>query len=250
MILKVIVVEDKKPNGESLQSLLEQSCKEIKVLASASTVDEAVKVLSVFNPDVVFLDIELQSETVFDVLARIKEPYFEVIFTTVLEKYAIKAIKCRSLDFLLKPIDPVELQEALEKARSRITTNVHQQQMDDLMHNPTTAAKKQEKICLATTAGMEFIALKDIILCKADGSYTTFMLKNEKTILVSKHLKEYENLLVDQQFMRVHNSYLINLNEVKKYIKSDGGYIIMSNDMHVNLSPRKKDELLEAMKRI
>lgn len=97
---------------------------------------------------------------------------------------------------------------------------------------------------------MEFISIEDIIVCKADGSYTSFILKNKSPLLVSKHLKEYENLLAEQQFMRVHNSYLINLKEVKKYIKSDGGYIIMSNDMHVSISPRKKEELIGVMKRL
>lgn len=129
-------------------------------------------------------------------------------------------------------------------------TNIYRQQIDTLMQSLSLETSKQEKICLATTAGMEFIAIEDIILCKADGSYTSFVLKDKNSLLVSKHLKEYENLLADQQFMRVHNSYLINLKEVKKYIKSDGGYIIMSNDMHVSLSPRKKDDLIEAMKRL
>ena len=118
------------------------------------------------------------------------------------------------------------------------------------MQSLARESNKQEKICLATTAGMEFIAIDDIIVCKADGSYTSFVLKNKNSLLVSKHLKEYENLLSDQLFMRVHNSYLINLREVKKYIKSDGGYIIMSNDMHVSLSPRKKDDLIDAKKRL
>jgi len=97
---------------------------------------------------------------------------------------------------------------------------------------------------------MEFIAIQDIIVCKADGSYTSFILEDNNTLLVSKHLKEYENLLGEYQFMRVHNSYLINLNKVKKYIKSDGGHLIMSNDLEVNISPRKKDDLIEAMKRL
>jgi len=103
---------------------------------------------------------------------------------------------------------------------------------------------------LATTIGMEFIKIEDIVLCKADGSYTSFVLRNKNKLMVSKHLKEYETLLAEHQFMRVHNSYVINLKEVKKYIKADGGYIIMSNDMHVSLSPRKKDELIEAMKKL
>ncbi|MGW9685012.1 LytR/AlgR family response regulator transcription factor [Flagellimonas sp. 2504JD1-5] len=250
MILKVVIVEDEKHSRETLKSLLEEFCKDVQVIAMASSVQEAVKVLSVYSPDVVFLDIELQSGVGFDVLNQIKEPSFEVIFTTAFEKYAVKAIKFSSLDYLLKPIDLDELQQAVEKARTRMDTNVYRQQIDTLMQSLSRESNKQEKICLATTAGMEFIAIDDIVLCKADGSYTSFVLKNKTSLLVSKHLKECENLLSDQLFMRVHNSYLINLREVKKYIKSDGGYIIMSNDMHVSLSPRKKDDLIDAMKRL
>lgn len=151
---------------------------------------------------------------------------------------------------MMRPIDIEELKEAIEKARHRMDTNVYRQQIETLMQNLGKGQQKQEKICLATTAGMEFIPIENIILCKADGSYTSFILKDNNSLLVSKHLKEYENLLSDHQFMRVHNSYLINLKEVKKYIKSDGGYIIMSNDMHVSISPRKKDDLIESMKRL
>jgi two-component system LytT family response regulator len=250
MTLKVVIIEDEKHSRETLKSMLEEFCKDVKVIATASSVSEGVKVLSIYSPDVVFLDIELQSGLGFDVLTQIKDPTFEVIFTTAFEKYAIKAIKFSSLDYLLKPIDLSELQEAVEKARDRMDTNVYRQQIDTLMQSLAKENHKQEKICLATTAGMEFIAIEDIVICKADGSYTSFVLKNKNTLMVSKHLKEYENLLGEYQFMRVHNSYVINLNEVKKYVKSDGGYIIMSNDMHVSISPRKKDELMEAMKRL
>ena len=250
MTLKVVIVEDEKHSREILKSLLEEFCKDVQVIATASSVDEAVKVLSVYSPDIVFLDIELQSGVGFDILEQIKEPSFEIIFTTAFEKYAVKAIKFSSLDYLLKPIALDELQKSIEKARVKMDTNVYRQQLDTLLQSLSRESNKQEKICLATTAGMEFIAIDDIVLCKADGSYTSFVLKSKNSLLVSKHLKEYENLLADQLFMRVHNSYLINLREVKKYIKSDGGYIIMSNDMHVSLSPRKKDDLIEAMRRL
>ncbi|WP_298792046.1 LytR/AlgR family response regulator transcription factor [uncultured Allomuricauda sp.] len=250
MTLKVVIVEDEKHSREILKSLLEEFCKDVQVIATASSVDEAVKVLSVYSPDIVFLDIELQSGVGFEILEQIKEPSFEIIFTTAFEKYAVKAIKFSSLDYLLKPIALDELQKSIEKARVKMDTNVYRQQLDTLLQSLSRESSKQEKICLATTAGMEFIAIDDIVLCKADGSYTSFVLKSKNSLLVSKHLKEYENLLADQLFMRVHNSYLINLREVKKYIKSDGGYIIMSNDMHVSLSPRKKDDLIEAMKRL
>ena len=118
--------------------------------------------------------------------------------------------------------------------------------MFNLNHDPN----RQKKICLATTVEMAFIAIEDIICCKAEGSYTSFIIKNKEPLLVSKHLKEYENLLSEQQFMRVHNSFLVNLKEVKKYIKSDGGYIVMSNNMQVNISPKKKEEFIELMKHL
>ncbi|MEQ5792363.1 response regulator transcription factor [Muricauda sp. NFXS6] len=250
MILKAVIIEDEKHSRETLKSMLEEFCKEVEVIAMAGSVDEAIKVLSVYSPDIVFLDIELQTGTGFDILNQIKDPNFEIIFTTAFEKYAIRAIKFSSLDYLLKPIDLDELQKAVDKARTHLDTNVYREQLDTLMQSISRGNMRPEKICLATTAGMEFIAIQDIIVCKADGSYTSFILEDNNTLLVSKHLKEYENLLGEYQFMRVHNSYLINLNKVKKYIKSDGGHLIMSNDLEVNISPRKKDDLIEAMKRL
>ncbi|WP_318312125.1 LytR/AlgR family response regulator transcription factor [Flagellimonas crocea] len=250
MILKAVIIEDEKHSRETLKSMLEEFCKGVQVIAMAGSVEEGVKVLSIYSPDIVFLDIELQSGVGFDVLNQIKDPNFEVIFTTAFEKYAIKAIKFSSLDYLLKPIDLDELQQAVEKARTRMDTNVYREQLDTLMQSVNKGKLRPEKICLATTAGMEFIAIDDIIACKADGSYTCFMLEDENTLLVSKHLKEYENLLAEHQFMRIHNSYVINLKKVKKYVKSDGGYLIMSNDLEVNISPRKKDDLIEAMKKL
>jgi len=167
-----------------------------------------------------------------------------------MEFFAIKAIKFSSLDYLLKPIDLDELQKSVDKARSQLDTNVYREQLDTLMHSISRESMRPEKICLATTAGMEFIAIQDILVCKADGSYTSFLLENNETLLVSKHLKEYENLLAEHQFMRVHNSYVVNLKKVKKYVKSDGGHLIMNNDLQVNILPRKKDDLIEAMKRL
>nr|WP_321414833.1 LytTR family DNA-binding domain-containing protein [uncultured Allomuricauda sp.] len=250
MILKAVIIEDEKHSRETLKSMLEEFCKEVQVIAMAGSVEEAVKVLSIYSPDIVFLDIELQSGVGFDVLNQIKDPNFEVVFTTAFEKYAIKAIKFSSLDYLLKPIDLDELQQAVEKARNRMDTNVYREQLDTLMQSISRGKVRPEKICLATTAGMEFIAIDDIVACKADGSYTCFTLEDETMFLVSKHLKEYEMLLSEHNFMRVHNSFLINLKKVKKYVKSDGGHLIMSNDMQVNISPRKRDDLIEAMKRL
>jgi two-component system LytT family response regulator len=245
MNLKAIIVEDEKHSRETLKNLLEKFCEGVEVIGLASTVKEALDSILQLNPDVVFLDIELQSGTGFDLLNLLPEINFEVIFTTAFDQYAIKAVKFSSLDYLLKPIDLEELQLAVEKAKKIKDKETYSTQLKTLIQN--IQQPKLSKICLATSDGFEFINTHDILYCEAGGSYTTFMLKDGKKLLVCKYLKEYENLLTDQNFMRVHNSFLINLKEVKKYVKSDGGYIVMNNDAIVSISRSKKDSFLEAM---
>lgn len=247
MSLKAIIVEDEKHSRETLRNLLEEFCVDVKVIETAANVDEAVTKITALHPDVVFLDIELQTGTGFDVLSQLRNISFEVIFTTAFEQYAIKAVKFSSLDYLLKPIDLEELQNSIEKAKKKKNQDVYKKQLETLMLNLKQQHPKLNKICLSTADGFEFINTADILYCKAEGSYTAFILNNNSKLLVSKHLKEYESLLVEQQFMRVHNSYLINLNEVKKFVKSDGGYIIMNNNDLVNISRAKKDDFLDLM---
>lgn len=245
MDLKAIIVEDETHSRETLKNLLEKFCEGVEVIGLAASVKEALDLISKTKPDVVFMDIELQSGTGFDILTQLPEINFEVIFTTAFDQYAIKAVKFSSLDYLLKPIDLEELQEAIEKAKKAKNMLEYNRQLKTLLQNINQP--RLSKICLATTDGFEFINTNEILYCEAGGSYTTFVLVNGKKLLVSKHLKEYENMLTDQHFMRVHNSYLINLKEVKKYVKADGGYIVMNNDDIVSISRGKKEAFLEAM---
>ncbi|MEX0997715.1 MAG: LytTR family DNA-binding domain-containing protein [Flavobacteriaceae bacterium] len=245
MDLKAIIVEDEKHSRETLKNLLEKFCEGVEVIGLAASVKEALDIIPKSKPDLVFMDIELQSGTGFDILSQLPEINFEVIFTTAFDQYAIKAVKFSSLDYLLKPIDLEELQLAVEKAKKIKNKEAYNNQLQTLLQN--IQQPKLSKICLATSDGFEFINTQDILYCEAGGSYTTFNLTNGKKLLVSKHLKEYENLLIDQFFMRVHNSYLINLKEVKKYVKADGGYIVMNNEDIVSISRGKKESFLEAM---
>lgn len=247
MSLKAIIVEDEKHSRETLKNLLEEFCVDVKVIETAASVDEAVTKIAELQPDVVFLDIELQTGTGFDVLSQLRDINFEVIFTTAFEQYAIKAVKFSSLDYLLKPIDLEELQKSIEKAKKKKNQEVYKKQLETLMLNLKQQHPKLNRICLSTADGFEFINTADILYCKAEGSYTTFILNDNSKLLVSKHLKEYESLLLEKQFMRVHNSFLINLKEVKKFVKSDGGYIIMNNNDTVSISRSKKDDFLELM---
>jgi len=247
MSLRAIIVEDEKHSRETLKNLLEEFCINIKVIDLASNVSDAIQKIAEQKPDVVFLDIELQTGTGFDVLSQLKHVDFEVIFTTAFEQYAIKAVKFSSLDYLLKPIDLEELQKAVQKAQVKKNQDIYKKQLETLMSNLKEQHPRLNKICLATSEGFEFIEVKDILYCKAEGSYTSFIIKNKDTLLVSKHLKAYEDLLLEQDFMRVHNSFLINLKEVKKYIKADGGYIIMSNGDPVSISRSRKEGFIEVI---
>ncbi|MCB0650895.1 MAG: response regulator transcription factor [Saprospiraceae bacterium] len=246
MSLKAVIVDDEMHSRETLKNLVQEFCSDVEVVGMAGSVKEALSIISAALPDLVFLDIELQPGTGFDVLTQLKDLNFDVIFTTAFEQYAIKAVKFSSLDYLLKPIDVEELQQAVDKARKRKNQEIYKQQLETLLNN-LKQQPELNKICLATADGIEFVDVEQIIYCKANGSYTTFVLKNSPPVLVSKHLKEYETLLADQRFMRVHNSFLINLKEVKRFVRSDGGYIIMNNDDMVSISRGKKDEFLNIM---
>lgn len=247
MSIQAIIVDDERHSRETLENLLNEFCKDVTIIASIGTIREAVIAINTLHPDIVFLDIELQTGTGFDILTQIKIINFEIIFITAFEQYAIKAIKYSSLDYLLKPIDLNELICAIEKVKKKDSA-IYNKQLEALIHN--IQQPKLSKICLSTTTGFEFVSVENIIYCKANGSYTSFYLKNKVSILVSKHLKAYENLLIDQYFMRVHNSFLVNLKEVEKYIKSDGGYLLMSNNDTLNISKNKRDLFLEAMNKL
>lgn len=243
--IRALIIDDEKHSRETLKNLIESYCVGIEIIGLAATVNEAVKMISTLKPELVFMDIELQPGTGFDILSQLEEVDFEVIFTTAFDQYAIKAVKFSSLDYLLKPIDIEELQRAVEKAKKIKNKQDYARQLHNLIQN--LHFPKESKICLATAEGFEFVNTPEIIYCEASGSYTTFVLTEKRKLLVSKHLKEYENLLTEHHFMRVHNSYLINLREVKKYSKSDGGYITMNNNDIVSISRNKKNEFLLAM---
>jgi two-component system LytT family response regulator len=244
-MLRVFIVEDEIHSQETLKSLLHEFCDGVEIVGVASDVDTAVALIRETTPDLLFLDVELQTGTGFEVLDRLTEVNFEVVFTTAFEQYAVKAIKLSSIDYLLKPIDIEELQRAVEKGKVKKDEGGRKQKLETLMSNLGSTGKK--KICLATSDGLEFINIQDIIYCEASGSYTNFYLTNGTTILVSKNLKEYETILTDQNFMRVHNSFLINLAEVKKFVKSEGGYILMKNNAQISISQKKRDEFIERM---
>ncbi len=245
-MLNVVIVEDEFHNRENLKALLQEVPDAVKILGEAGTKEEAVALIKGLKPDLVLMDIELNEGTGFDVLSELPSGGFEVVFTTAFEHYALKAIKFSSIDYLLKPIGQQELNEALDKARQKKDEALQKKQLELLLAS-LDQKQEQRNICLSTSDGIEFIKTAEILYCEASGSYTHFHLKDNHKLLVSKNLKEYSLLLDDQDFMRVHNSFLINLKEVKRFVKSDGGYILMNSGANIPISGKKRDEFLRRM---
>ena len=243
--LRIIIVDDEHHSRESLKNLLQSYCMEIVIVGMADSIETGTDIIRTQRPDVVFLDIELQHGTGFDLLNNIGNLNFEVVFTTAFEHYALKAVKISAIDYLLKPIDVDELIEAVSKIHRKRFQEIQNRKLYSLLSNFNMQGKQDHTITLATAESLEFIKVSDIIYCQAKGAYTEFHLKNNTHLLVSKNLKEYEDMLADYSFYRTHNSYLINIAEVKRYIKSDGGYLIMSNGDTVNISLRKKESLMQ-----
>lgn len=238
---KAVIIDDIENARILLKKDIEDYCPEIKVVGEADGVVTGMKAIKKQNPDIVFLDINMNDGTGFDILELLEKQNFKVIFTTASDEYAIKAFKFAAVDYLLKPIDIEELQAAVQKAVD--TPNTSNAHMSLLLEN-VSSKKEVTKIALHTVEKIHICNVVDIIRCEANVNYTTFYFKDGSKILVTKTLKSYDELLHDSGFYRVHQSHLINLKEVKEYVKSDGGYIVMNDSSIVPISSRKKTEVI------
>jgi two-component system LytT family response regulator len=217
------------------------------VVAKADNMMNAFIEITNHKPDLVFLDIEMPNGNAFDLLERFKEINFNIIFVTAYDHYAIKAIKFSAIDYILKPVDPEELVNAVSRFESQ---HENKQSLDKKFKTLLSNVKpenKLKKVGIPDGDGLIFINLADIIRCDSDGNYTYFILTSGKKIIVSRTLGEYEQMFMDDNFFRVHRSHLINLEHVKKYIKGEGGYVIMSDNSQVEVSRRNKNEFLEKL---
>lgn len=241
------IADDEVRSRELLQNLLEEFCPQLQILGNAASVDDAVRSVNQLQPQILFLDIEMHPGTGFDILQKLPSSAFhQVIFTTAYDQYAIQALRISAIDYLLKPIDVPELQSAVQKAIQQIDGKYPQHQLQHLLQN-LVKQQKDQSISLSTAEGLEFVPINSIIHLEANGAYTVFHLKEGRKIMVSRNLKEFETMLAEHGFFRVHNSYLVNLKEIRKYLRTDGGYVVMSNDISLSISPKKKEELLQQL---
>lgn len=242
-MLKSIIVDDEAKSGESLRILIEDFCDDVKVCALCKTVDEGIAAILEHQPDVVLLDIQMQRETGFDLLERLGTVNFEVIFTTAHSEYAIKAFRFSAIDYLLKPIDLEELKNSLMKVSQKLSQGITAR-LQQLMRNLKETSGENYKLALPTADGLFFVKVSSIVYCEASSNYTEIYTDDGRKHVVSRTLKEYDEMLSDHNFYRIHNSYLINLNAVKKYIRGEGGSVVMVTGQSLDVSKRKKDGFL------
>ncbi len=234
--MKAVIIEDENNAKEALIDLLKLINSDIKILGTAQNVENAVKLINDKKPEIVFLDIHIKNGSGFDVLEKLKNFKGNVIFTTAHENYAIKAFKYSALDYLLKPINPVELKTVLESAKEKISKEeTYNEMLEVVKHNKQN--KTEPKIILKTLNNQYVVLVSDIIRCKSEGAYTNFHLKKRK-ILTSKNLKYYDNLLSENGFIRTHQSHLINTKYIRKITKD--GFVELLNDELIPVSARKK----------
>lgn len=243
--MNVVIVEDEQQNLETLEEILQNHCEQVKITGTASTVSEAVQVIDEVNPDLLLMDINLPDGNSFDILKQIKRKDYKLIFITAFEEYAIKAIKLSALDYIVKPVDPKELIQAIDKAQTAIEEKESNLKIDALLANVNNLSHKKEKIVLKTAESIFILDIQDIIRVESEGSYTRFYTNKGNKILISKTMKDYEDVLTDSGFFRIHKSHIVNMNYLIRFDKSEGGYLVMTDQSKVPVSYRKKEKLLE-----
>lgn len=247
-MLKVLIIDEARESRELTQELLASHCEDIAVIGTVATIRLGIEAIYARKPDVVLLDAPLRFEPGFNVLERMQPEGFELVFITACAPCIQSDLNSLAIDCLLKPVKPDELKQIMEKVRARRSQAASERKRATLL--PTQRGLNSatyQKIALPTTDGLLFVPVEDIIYCEAEGAYTMIHLKSAGKMLVSKNLKEYEQQLSGHYFLRVHHSYLINLNEVKNYVRGEGGYVVMSNNISVDVSKRRKEAFLAAV---
>ena len=242
--LKAILVDDELSSLQNLRHKLEEFCPDIKIIAQAQQPEEAILLIRHHKPDVIFLDIEMPRMNGFRMLDELGQYDFDIIFTTAYNHYAVDAIRISAFDYLTKPIAIKDLQTAVERLiKHRYLAT--REKLDVLRQSLTENKTQEDKIAIPTNEGMEFLPIKNIVHIESSTNYSKIFLKEGKQILVTRLLKDFEDMLLPYRFFRIHNSHLINLNYIQKYIRGEGGQVIMQNGDAIDVARRKKEEFLK-----
>ena len=248
--ITAFIVDDEFQSRNLLAKLIAGRFEGVQLIGQAGTIEESFTSINDLHPDVVFLDVMLNEVTGFDLLQKFEELPFEVIFTTAHDEYAVKAFKFNAIDYLLKPIDPDELQAALLKVRNKLELQQHttKEQFENLYQSLRTPNSPTKKIPIPTSEGFLLVPLQEILYCQSSGNYTQINLTNKRRLVSSYTLKHYDEMLSEYDFFRAHKSFLVNLSHVTQYRKGEGGTIVMSDSMEIELSRRNKDAFIKIFK--
>ena len=245
-MLRAIIIDDE-PKGRSiLQQLIALHAPQLSIVGVAANADEGLKIIDSHKPDVVFLDVEMPGKSGFELLRELNTVDFKVVFVSAHNHYSLKAIKFHAFDYLLKPIDLDELKQTIEKLVKSLPGHTYEQ-MTELLTASKPGNAELGKIAISSLTSIDLINVDDILYCEASANNTLVFLTSNKKIVATKNLKEYEDLLLNHRFFRIHHAYLVNLKHVAKYIKGEGGSVILSNQKELEVSRRKKQDFLSAL---
>ena len=249
--IRTIIIDDEEGGRKSLSLIIEKYFPEIELIDICSSAEKGLASIQSNDPDLVFLDIQMPHMSGFDLLKKLAPVSFAVIFVSAHDQYAIKAIRFSALDYLLKPVDLDDIRGAVERVKEKIESySVSSFQYESVIANVQENSGYIERIAVPTLEGVDLYYTKDIICCKAEGSYTVLVFTGKKSKVISRNLKDFENMLSETGFCRVHHSCLINMSHVQKYVKGDGGYVVMSEDHVVDISRRRKDDFLNQLNKV
>ncbi|SFC75222.1 two-component system, LytT family, response regulator [Parapedobacter composti] len=246
-MIRALIIDDEQHNIENLEGLLLQYCPAVQVIATAMAVDEAVKKIRELRPDLLLLDIHMPGKNGFEVLKELPYPTFEVIFVTAFDQYAIQAIKFSAIDYLLKPVDIDELKTAVAKVEAKIGNRPNSQIVNLLDMLKHQGVQEEHRLALSSVKETRFVRPADIIRCESSNAYTSFFLATGETIVVSRPIFEYSELLADYGFIRCHQSHLVNRAYVKSLLKEDGGYLLLEDDSRIPISRNKKESVIHRL---
>jgi len=241
--LNCLILDDESRNAQLLKKMLAAYCPQVQVLATESDPLKGISLITALQPQLVFLDVEMPHLNGFEILKQLEPVNFEVIFVTAYSHYAIEAFEHHAVGYLTKPINTEKLVSAVNAAAERIQQRSFSKNLFSLIEN-TNKQTQVQKIPLSTSNGLVFVKMTDIMYCESSGNYTSFYLDDGKIILVSRQLGEYEKLLPDNDFTRIHDKYIINLAYIKEYIKGSGGDIVLENGKELPVASRRKEDFL------
>lgn len=248
-MLRAVVVDGEPQMRTTLIKMLEMYCPEVVVVGQAQGVVSGTNLINEKNPDLVFLDIQMNDGTGFDLIYSLPAIHFKIIFVTAFDHYALQAFRCSAVDYLLKPVDPELLIDAVNRAGQMLKEHISLQ-MKALEANLQSENMQHKKMIVKTTENIHLLDVKNIISCESESSYTTIYTANGEKIVVAKTLHDYEEMLMDCGFYRVHKSWLINIWQIRRFERHDGGSIVMTNDLKIPVASRKRDELLQLLEKL